>query len=302
MSIRNRTWKTAKGEAKEAWVVDYVDQAGKRRLKTFRLQREAKAFSATATVEIRQGVHTPDSNSITVAEAADLWIASRAARGKERSTIDSYRSHVKFHIAPFLGRVKLSRLNAPAICDFEDKLRRGDPEPGKTHGTPRSPAMIKKIIGSLGAILANAQRRGLVARNVVREVRSLDDKGVDSRADKRRKGKLRVGMDIPTRQEIKALVDHLHGRWRPLILTAVFTGLRSSELRGLRWADVDLKKSELHVRQRVDQYQVFGAPKSESGERTISLPPIVANTLREWKLVCPKSEHDLCFRPAMVAR
>ena len=30
MSIRKRTWKTAKGEAKEAWVVDYVDQAGKR--------------------------------------------------------------------------------------------------------------------------------------------------------------------------------------------------------------------------------------------------------------------------------
>jgi hypothetical protein len=33
MSIRKRTWKTAKGDAKEAWVVDYVDQAGKRRLK-----------------------------------------------------------------------------------------------------------------------------------------------------------------------------------------------------------------------------------------------------------------------------
>ena len=41
------------GDAREAWVVDYVDQHGKRRLKTFRLQREAKAFSATtATVEI----------------------------------------------------------------------------------------------------------------------------------------------------------------------------------------------------------------------------------------------------------
>ena len=231
MSVRKRTWKSAKGESKEAWIVDYVDQAGKRRLKTFRLQKEAKAFSANATVEIRQGVHTPDSASITVAEAAELWIASREAKGKERSTIDSYRSHVKFHIRPFIGGVKLSRLNAPAICDFEDKLRRGDPEPGKTHGTRRSPAMVKKIIGSLGAILANAQRRGLVARNVVREVRSLDDRGIDRRAEKRRKGKLRVGVDIPTRQEIKALVDHLQGRWRPMILTAIFTGLRSSELR-----------------------------------------------------------------------
>jgi integrase len=77
MSIRNRTWKTAKGDAKEAWVVDYVDQHGKRRLKTFRLQREAKVFSATtATVEIRQGVYTPDSASVTVADAG--WRCSSA--------------------------------------------------------------------------------------------------------------------------------------------------------------------------------------------------------------------------------
>jgi len=40
MSIRKRTWKTAKGEAKEAWVVDYVDGAGKRRLKTFSKKRK----------------------------------------------------------------------------------------------------------------------------------------------------------------------------------------------------------------------------------------------------------------------
>lgn len=35
MSVRKRTWKTAKGETKEAWVVDYADQTGKRRLRTF---------------------------------------------------------------------------------------------------------------------------------------------------------------------------------------------------------------------------------------------------------------------------
>jgi integrase len=39
-------------------------------------------------------------------------------------------------------------------------------------------------------------------------------------------------------------------RWRPFFLVAIFTGLRSSELRGLRWAEIDLKKAELHVRQR----------------------------------------------------
>jgi integrase len=80
-----------------------------------------------------------------------------------------------------------------------------------------------------------------------------------------------------------------------LLLTAIFTGLRASELRGLRWADVDLDKRELHVRQRADRYLAIGSPKSEAGERTVPLTPIVVNALREWKLVCPKNELDLVF-------
>ena len=100
---------------------------------------------------------------------------------------------------------------------------------------------------------------------------------------------------IPTREEIKAIAGAAQGRWRPILLTAIFTGLRASELRGLRWADVDLVKGELHVRQRADRYSVIGKPKSKSGERSVPLTPIVANTLREWKLACPKSEQGLVF-------
>ena len=66
MSIRKRTWKTAKGETKEAWVVDYVDQAGNRRLKTFAKKKLADAYHSRANVEVSQGVHTPDSASVTV--------------------------------------------------------------------------------------------------------------------------------------------------------------------------------------------------------------------------------------------
>jgi integrase len=40
---------------------------------------------------------------------------------------------------------------------------------------------------------------------------------------------------------------------------------------------------------------MIGRPKSEAGERTIPLPPMVVNALREWKLVCPKGELDLAF-------
>jgi Family of unknown function (DUF5681) len=53
------------------------DGAGKRRLKTFKLKKPAESFAAKASVEITQGTHTPDSASITVAEAANLWLTQR---------------------------------------------------------------------------------------------------------------------------------------------------------------------------------------------------------------------------------
>ena len=49
MSVRKRTWKTAAGEERHAWIVDYADQAGKRRMKTFRLKKEADAFETRSS-------------------------------------------------------------------------------------------------------------------------------------------------------------------------------------------------------------------------------------------------------------
>ena len=155
--------------------------------------------------------------------------------------------------------------------------------------------MVRKVRGSLGAILADAQERGLVGQNVVRAVRARRRRGKEARADKRQKGKLKVGVDIPSPDEIRAIVAHLEGRWRPLLLTAIFTGLRASELRGLRWEDVDLTRGELSVRQRADCFNAIGQPKTESGERTVPLLPMLVSTLRAHRLACPKGALDLVF-------
>src|SRR5271157_5631389 len=294
MSVRKRIWKTSEGAEKEAWVVDYVDQAGKRRLKTFTKKKAADNYAATANVEIRAGVHTADSASLTISEAGKLWIETGEARGLERATTAAYRQHLRLHIEPYLGNVKLSQLSAPMVREFEDRLARGD-MPAGAEPQPRTQAMIRKIRVSLSSLLSDAQERGFVSRNVVRDLRKSRRRGAERQAERRQRGKLKVGVDIPTREEIKAIVGAAEGRWRPLLLTAIFTGLRASELRGLRWQDVDLDKRELHVRQRADRYLAIGSPKSESGERAVPLPPIVVNTLREWKLACPRSDLDLVF-------
>ena len=196
MSIRKRKWTTNKGVEKEAWVVDYVDAQGIRRLKTFARKKEADAFAATTGVEVREGTHVADSATVTVSAAGKDWIESGKLAGLERTTLDQYRQHLDLHIAPFLGRVLLSKLSVPAVRAFQDTLRKEG----------RSPAMVKRVTVSLGGILADAQERGLVSRNVVREMASRRTRGAAGRAEKRQKARLRVGVDIPTPEEVRALL------------------------------------------------------------------------------------------------
>jgi len=276
MAVRKRSWVTKTGERREAWVVAYTDQAGMRRIATFAKKRDAEAYEAQVQTEVRAGVHTAVGASITVTEAAEGWLRRVELEGRERITVNTYRGHVVLHIAPRLGHERLARLTAPRIEAFRDDLLRALSRP-----------MARKVLITLKAILRDAMRRGTVAQNVATSVR------IDS--NKRHQPKLEVGRDIPTPDEIRRIVQAATDRWRPLLVVAAFTGLRASELRGLPWDDVNLKRGELRVRQRADCYLAIGKPKSRAGERTIPLGPFVINTLRAWKLACPRSERELVF-------
>jgi integrase len=95
--------------------------------------------------------------------------------------------------------------------------------------------------------------------------------------------------------ELNSLIENSGGRWRPFIITAIFTGMRLSELRGLRWSDVDLDAGQIHVRQRADGWGKTGPTKSKAGMRDIPLAPLVVNTLKQWRIDCPRGERDLAF-------
>jgi integrase len=293
MSVRKRSWVTTAGEQREAWIVDYFDAGGTRRLKTFKRKKDADAWSNKTGVAVLEGTHVADSASITVKKAGELWLKTCEAAALERSTLDQYRQHLRFHIvgndAPaneqakglFIGNLKLSQLNAPTVRAFEDRLT----------SAGRSSAMVRYVIRSLGSLLADAQERGYVTRNAVRELRARRRRG--NGREERRNGKLKVGIDIPTPDEIRAIVEAVTGRWRPFLLCAILTGMRASELRGLTWSNVDLRHAKIHVKQRADRFNAIGPPKTAAGERTIPMTPTLASELREWKLQCPKKDGRL---------
>jgi integrase len=272
MSVRKRTWVTAKGETKEAWVVDYTDQQGDRHIATFKKKKDADAYEASVRVDVRRGIHTAPSKSITIAQAAEKWINRVGAEDRERTTLRQYRQHVDLHIVPRIGGIKLAHLTCKTIEDFRDDLLKALSRP-----------MARKVLTSFKSLLKVSQHAHVAA-------------DISIGRNKRSEGKLEIGRDIPTTGEVKRLIVAASDlRCRALLLVAALTGLRASELRGLRWSDVDLNAAELHVRQRADRYNAIGAPKSASSVRSVPLPPELLTALKEWKLACPIGEAGLVF-------
>jgi integrase len=284
-TIRKRSWVSG-GEEKTAWVCYYADQDKKRHIKTFRTKREADAWSVQAMHEVKHGTHTPPSTSVTVAEAGEKWLEQAKIDKLERSTIQQYEQHLRLHIVPLIGGHKLANLRPHTVTEFRNKLI--------TEG--RSHVLAGKVLVSLGAILDRAMANNLVAQNVLRTVTAAQGRRTRKLASRHKK-QLKVGEDIPTIEELRAILDAAkqtdpHRPWRALMGTVIFTGLRASELRGLRWSDVELdhKPAVLHVRQRADRFDSIGDPKSKAGQRTVPLAPLVVATLKEWRIACSKGE------------
>jgi len=185
----------------------------------------------------------------------------------------------ELHILPLLGAKRLSELTVPAVYAFADQLREGG----------ISSDMIKRVVRSLGCVFKEARRRGLATTAPTAGVKL----NLPSRGNPR--------PVIPSKQELQAIIANAQGRWRPIILVAIFCGLRASELRGLRWADINFESRLIEVAQRADAARRIGMLKSKAGYRSIPCPPIVLNALREWKLACPKGDLDLAF-PNLAGR
>jgi len=286
MAISKRSWTTPKGERKSAWEAAYTDQQGKRRRKQFARKRDAEAWLVNTRSEVASGIHTPDSQSITVAHAADLWLQAceRGRDGRdpvEPHTLRAYDSHVRLHIKLLLGSELLSQLTTPKIASFRDALI-----------DTRSRALAKKVLASLKSIIKEAQGRGLVAQNVAAPVSITTA------------SRHKMQVQIPTKDQVRLIIEkakeqishpqpHISQAWRryyPLLLTSVMTGIRASELRGLFWSNIDLTNGSLSVTHRADERGIIGSVKSSAGRRKISVPPSLTHALKEWKLLCPPGE------------
>jgi integrase len=268
-TVRKRTRINGKSEARTTWLADYFDQFGNRHRKTFILKKDADAWLTEAKTEVKAGIHTPDADAIRIEQAAQLWLHHCELDGIERGSLRTYEGYVRLHIVPLIGRKKVSQLTAPLVAAFGDRLL-----------AKVSRQRARSVLAALRMILNDTQRRGLVAQNVALTARI-------KRGNERQDKPVEIGVDVPSKAEVQAILQHATGRHRARLVILVFTGLRASELRGLGWLNVDFDTRIVKVRERADEWGAIGATKSRNGYRDIPMSPLLVNTLKEWRLASP---------------
>jgi len=83
-------------------------------------------------------------------------------------------------------------------------------------------------------------------------------------------------------------------KYKTLFLTAIMTGARQGETLGLKWADVDFDRKQIHINRTFNSGRFF-PPKTKESVRAIDCPPTLLHEFRLWKIASPPNSNDLVF-------
>jgi integrase len=251
------------------------------------------AAADAALDEIRQRKRKGEKVAPSKATIAELWRPWLDSQAQLRPrTRDRYRVAFECQIVPRLGRVRVSELTEDHVALLISKMRSGlgvgRDDFGRLVERPRSRRVrdehgrwvdemlgpysgwtIRATLTPLSRLMGFCVRRGMAASNPVARLERGERPAV-----------VRREMRILEAAEIDRFLAAALERYRPLLATAVFTGLRLGELLGLTWADVDFENGVVRVRKQLAKDGSRVEPKTPQGLRAVVLMPALGRVLR----------------------
>lgn len=270
-----------KRSGKVRWQVVQEIYSGKKRT------QESETFDSHAEAKAKLGALL---NSRPKATALFTVLADHflkhyeklVAKGeRERSTLEQLRQHLNLYIlTDDIATLKCGAIGTPEAQLFLDRLI-----------DRVSPEMATKIKGTLSNVFAHGARRGFIVANPIASTklqrRTRPDAGEAEH------------FVLPSKQKLHDLLRTAEWYGKPAQACAVvrvlmFSGLRISELRGLRREDITLTEGvpNLKIVQRADQFGKIGSVKASASRRTIELGPLTSQVLTRW---LEKAKGELVF-------
>lgn len=250
-------------EAQQRWRRQQARRMG------YTTRRDAERALAREIPAVEDGTapSLPD-RQVTVAAHLDRWLGDPRWRATTRL---AYQRDVRLYLRPGLGHVRLVDVRPEHIERLLGKMREGTLRPPGQAG-PTPPAALRSVYATLRAALNAAVRERKITWNPCVAVR------VETPA--------RQVVQVWEPEHVARFLDHARRaapELAPLFQLSAWRGLRRGELLALQWADLDLDGGTLRVRRNITEAGGrlhIGGPKTQAGERTVSLGAKLVAVLR----------------------
>lgn len=254
MQTRERTKLPGVYRRGDKYQVTWRDHLGKQRSKMVRTLTEAKTVKAAMETDRLRG-ELGTASPLTLAEYGNSWLATytgRTIRGVSKATLNLYGSHMRNHILPGLGKMKLSRMRPTDVKEWAAQL---DSRVGRAYASD--------LLSTLKLILTSAVEEGHLQASPASTVRlphrpQVDMGDEDEGPDRKALSEEELTTWLNASGEHALFFDFLSE-----------TGLRIGEAYGLLWKDFDGK--QLRVRRQYSAAGEYTILKSKYSRRTIPL-------------------------------
>lgn len=227
-------------------------------------------------IEMYRDADLTEDCNMTLGEWLDRWINEYMIFTVRETTLDAYKAMIKNQIKPYLGDRPLSVLSTQEIQKFYNTVKKyGRVRVDKLHGTELADSLVRKIHMMLHEALDMAVAQRLIIKNPTNGTtipknnyapkQILNDEQLDKFMERIRQDE----------------------QWYDFFYTELTTGMRRGEICGLRWEDFNADMGKLKIRRAIHKKKggglAVGETKTETGTRTVLLPPSTAELLRKRK-------------------
>lgn len=202
--------------------------------------------------EVKHGKNSDNSN-MKVNDWFEFWFEHykkpQVKPGSATLYLNTYNTHIKKEI----GKLSLSKVKGTTIQSIYNKMDKA----GYARNT------LEVIRAVLNGMFEQAFKDDLISFNPVA-------KTIMPKAKKTKKKK------VPTKEQQQLFITYAQkSELYYLIVVALYSGMRSGEIRALRWSDVDFENKMIHVNHtlcyRKGGEYYLGEPKTETSERSVPL-------------------------------
>ena len=227
-------------------------------------------------IDLYRDVDLTEECRMTLGEWMDKWLDEYMIFAIRESTLDSYRNITKNQVKKHIGHKPLSSLTTADIQRFYNKIKKeGRMKPKRDGSYELADSMVRKIHMMLHEALDTAVRERLIAKNPTN-------------------GTTIPKTNYPEKQilgdeQLETFLEEIKKEeyWCDFFYVEIMIGLRRGEICGLKWSDIDFSANKLRVERSVGIKKgggiSIGETKTNTGIRTIIMPPSVSDVLQRRK-------------------